>query len=351
MGKDRIGIEDAIKLDDKIWFCISEYASIGGLDIKTGQLQFYDIPIQGEYLSGRTFTSMVIVERKIYLIPFMEKEIVCFDVDKKVFDSIEIDMNIIGKNETLFMGGIAYQEYVFVMGAHVPVILRLNTNTKKIDYVTNWKNKIDAEIFDVNDGYFRKQCVVVEGKLYAPFCNANAIIEMDCEDLKTTVRKLGEETQGYSGICVWGEDLWLSPRKNGSVKKWNIFTQSIETILVSNMDELRDVVTSYVGIDLMGEEVTLFPAIELSENIYINNSKIKVKNGIYSLVHSDVEYVIFYERENGILTLWDRTTKEQIEFQIDDFRANMRKLLKGNAFVEKKEIDLKKMLDYIIGEK
>ena len=213
---------DAIKTDDIVWFCPMQINCLFAFDINKGKvIGNYRIPVPSGYGAMRSFGSMVNVGRKIYLVPFYEHKIIEFEIDTKRFAEIELEENVIKDKKEFFMGVGVFHQYIFLMGVSVPVIARLDTTDNSIIYLWDWLPKVKDYIFNQNDAYFRKQSILVDNKLFVPFCNANAVIAIDCENLDTSVYRLGDEEQGYSGICLSKEAIWLSPRSTGKVVKWN----------------------------------------------------------------------------------------------------------------------------------
>ena len=325
MKRNAIDIEDAVLLDNKLWFLLSDYKCLVAMDIETKETKTYTIPSSGSYTQARSYGSMALVGRRIYLIPLCDRMLFQFDVDSEEFEEIKIDSEVIENKTILFMAIGVYHKYLFVMGISVPAVLRVNTENNHIDYITDWKFTVEKQIFDSKDAYFRKQSVVIEDKLYVPFCNANAVLEIDCNTLKTVIHSMGGEKQGYSGICFDGESLWLSPRKNGSIKKWNLHINQVDAISIFGLEELGDTLT-YVGIVLNRDKKILLPNMN-KQDMTIEVDDVEVLKGSYVVAQDDKENTIFYERNSGIFTVIDRVSMTQTEIEIEKVDVDIEKIL------------------------
>lgn len=347
MEKNPISIEDAVWMDNKIWFCPSDYKILVSMDIESKEKKYFTIPSGGAYDLQRAFASMKVVGRKIFLIPYNEKVIMQFDVDTEEFCRIDIDDEIVKNRKSLFLGVAVYQNYLFVIGTRIPVIIRLNMDNNHIDYITDWEEKVRTLIFDSSDGYIRRQSVVVNGKLYVPFCNANAVLEIDCVSMKTYIHSMGEERQGYSGICFDGKFIWLSPRKNGSIVKWDIDTKQISKIALP-LIQRQNSFLPYIGIVSFGNEIHLLSSYEKPSNVYD-----EVIHELCGALHEDEKNIILYDKEEGIFTLINKVSGKQLKIELGKYEVDIAWLIaeKGRIVVEKQEMGIQQLIKFVTMEK
>lgn len=275
MSRNAIGLEDAVLVDNKIWFCLSDYKSLVSMDIRSKKNKVYTIQSEGKYDDKRAFGSVKEMGNKIYLLPYYAREIMCFDIETEKFQEIKIDAGNIERGKAFLLGTGVYQNYLFATGVDVPVILRLNTLDNHIDYITGWQQEAEKYIFN-SDIFFRKQCVVVDNRLFVPFCNANAVLEIDCITLKTVIHSMGLEKQGYSGLLSEGKLLWLSPRNGGNVVKWDIEAKKIYQIKAARSINTINSLT-YIGIIMLQNKKLLLPIVEKKEHMLDIASKHKIR--------------------------------------------------------------------------
>lgn len=349
MKRNAISIEDAVLLDNSLWFILSDYKNLVSIDIETKKRKSYTIPTGGSYTQKRAFASMAVVNSKIYLIPFADRTLLQFDVSSEKFEEIKIDSRIIENQSLLFMGVGVYQNYLFVMGVFAPAILRVNTVNNHVDYITDWQKNIEKLIFDFGDAYFRKQSVVLDDKLYVPFCNANAVLEIDCNSMETVIHSIGEEKQGYSGICFDGKSLWLSPRKNGSMVRWDLSSNRVDNIRIIGLEEAENKFM-YIGVILSNDKICLLPSVK-SQTLCEEEGKVIELKGEYSFVQSDEIKIIYYEKNKGIVTIIDRESGTQSEIEIDkvEIDVNIEEVLCENykVIIEDSVFDIGDFLRFV----
>lgn len=347
MKSNRIEIEDAVLQDGKLWFCMTEYRYLISMDVETGDTKTYEIPIESTNIGKKSFISMALMRHKIYLIPLGEKVIMQFDVITEEFEKIDIDDKIVPYKKGMFFGVGKSGKYLFIMGAFAPAILRMDTFNNHIDYIMDWYQEAEKLIFDFKDIYFRRQCVVKDNKLYVPFCNANAVLELDCISMKTRVHKLGEKKQGYSGVCVEGNTLWFSPRKSGDIVTWDIVTKQINTISVPGLQKLSGECT-YAGILANNNKKMLFPMKE-RKKVDIEEKNIEELKGKFFFVQDDGTYSVFFEKNSGIITIMEHDTDGRLDIRFPKINVGVARILKenNNYIVENEMVGIRDFIEYV----
>ena len=343
----KVVIGDAIILNNKIWFFSINFRGLFSMDVTSKTVEYFDIPSKMLYSQKNAFGSMALMGSKIYLIPHNEKSIFCFDINDKEFKKIELNKKITDCNKTLFMGIGKYQKYLFIMGTEIPIIIRLNTEDDSIEYITQWEKDIKKLVFDSRDAYFRKQCIILKNKLFVPFCNANAVLELDCDSLKTVIHIVGMEKQGYSGICYDGNSFWLSPRRSGSLVKWNNKTGLERSVMINKTGkELESL--SFVGITYYDKRICLLPFYGEGGESQIGSGEIIILQGQYFFLYEEADSIIYYEKEQGVLTKINKGKNEisRIGIRINCEEVNISLIMKEqeNYVLETEEINVLQLM-------
>lgn len=310
----KIEIEDAVLDGDRIWFSAQNFNSLFFMDIHTKEAKFVGKFPNEPYSGKRLYASMKLVKKKIYFIPFCAKSIAVYDIEKGEFSNIQIDETLIKckLNVPLFMGVEEYKNYLFILPVFSKAIIRLNLLNDELQYVQDWSIQAQKYIFNSNDGYFRRQSVINGNKLIVPFCNANAVLELNCDMLQSKIYELGLQPRGYSGIYYDGEKYWLSPRTTGNLVIWNWETNTIKPANIEQ-EEKENSSYAYVGVLSYNEKITMF------------------SSGQYSFVKEEKGKIMFYQTGKGILTIIDKNNKCRFEDEIvvNYIDVNVEQLLKG----------------------
>lgn len=347
---DKVVVRDAVWTEEKIWCCINDFNSLLSIDINTKKIELAGVFPNESYGGTQLYAAMKKIGNKIYCIPFFAKAIAVYDIQKKEFNNIEIDNSIFKcKSRGCYFWGVQeYKNYLFIFPFYGSAIIRLNINTNEIIYLSDWIAEIDSEVFNREEGYFKRQAILNDGKIYIPFCNANAVFEIECETLVWKIYKLGDEKVGYSGICYDGESFWLSPRVFGCIKKWNKKNNTIKNIVLEqNVSEIME--KEYIGIVFCKNNITVFPSEKNAVNLKYKEDVI-VEQGIFSFVKEDKEYIVYFDSSTGILTMYNKVIDcvLEINVKVDDTILDIEKMIKvKGSVIESDIINLKKFFETI----
>lgn len=346
----RVELVDAVKNNNEIWFLPFYFDRLFVLNIKSNRINYYDIPIEKDSNRIGNFRSMVHVENKIYLIPFYAQEILQFEIKTKKFTKIPIDKKWLYPRKELFMGIGLYKKYLFIFGVCVPVIIRIDITNNSIIYITDWIEKVKDIIFNDKDAFFRKQSILINKKLYMPFCNANAVLEIDCDTLQTTIHKLDNTREGYSGICFSEGNMWLAPRYQGGVVKWNLKTGNTQKIEIT---EHIDGNKFYVGIIKQKENKILLHGTEGLKSIIDKQDNIYELEGNFSFSQEDDKVIMYYETLSDVLLVYDKANDsfQNIKIMIDKDYMNLSHKIfqdKRFIFIENIKINLESFMITIV---
>lgn len=339
-------IEDCVVLDDTIWFCAQNFNGLYSMNLITKEVKLCGVFQNEMYSQCRLYATMKLVGRKIFLIPFFAKNIMVYDVDACCFTSIEIDEALVGsQGNMLFMGVQQYKNYLFIIPVQATVIIRLNTVDNSITYIKEWYE----ECKDILHGnvYFRKQSILLDSKLYVPFFYANAVLELDCDTLKTTIYRIGKEKRGYTGICFDGKKIWLAPTNDRRLVQWDMTSNAV--IESSNNSDMKGVENyPYVGIAYYNNNLYAFP-IEKDSYEKNSNDTVNIMHGKFTFVKEETNYTVYYESESGILTLIDKVGggKKRVEIAVDSKQIDMKKFLKESG-VETQLLGIKQYIGIIL---
>ena len=346
----KIAIADAIIIQEKIWFCARNFNSLFCMDMITKKVELVGIFPNEPYNQEILYTSMKLVGEKIYFIPYHAKTIAVYDIIKKQFSNIDIEQRYISNLSLplLFSGVEKYKNYLFILPLFAKAILKLNTDTQEIEYISNWIEDIKDKVFNERDIFFKRQAIIQENKLLVPFSNVNAVLELNCDTLESNIYMLGREEQGYSGISYDGKDFWLTPRASGDLTIWNYNSNNIRVI---KMCKEKINPYAFVGALFFENQVMVFP--EMEEEYVLENSikTIKIQRGLYSFIKEENNNIIYYDRVKNILTIINKKdkNKEEIEFILDSSLINLKQMVEEKGLVEEQEeVNLKSFLSLVV---
>ncbi len=219
-------IFNAIAIKDNIGYA-SDYERNGlfEVDINTGACKYIRLFPNEEVMSSYLHSCCVWIENKVYFIPAAGKNISIYNVDTREIVTIEIPYELDGLNADYskrlkFSKAFEREDYLWIMPATYPGIIKLNIKTEKIVIINNWLP---------NDGFMFRRAVCAKGNvIYAASGNNNNILIFDLDTEIGRIKKIGALNNGVMDMCENGEDLVMAPRLKGAVIKWNLVTNEIK---------------------------------------------------------------------------------------------------------------------------
>lgn len=311
-NKLNIEIEDAALNGNEIWFMALNFNSLFCLDRSNNKTELAGIFPQESYAAQRLYTSMKRVGKKIYFVPFYAKKIIVYNIEEKKFTSLTIDKQEIGCNleSPLFMGVEEYKHYLFFLPVYSKAIIRLNTLNDELEYIKDWYAQINKYVFNEKDSYFRRQNIIIGDRLYAPFCNANAILELNCDTLQFKVHRLGDTPNGYAGICDGGGTFYLAPRNGEDLICWNPTTNTTEIVEQNDVKE-SEKKHIYVG-------------------VLAHQGKICMFDERYSFIKEENGKILYYQCETGKLAIVDGENLSEYKIGVDYSLVKTGRLIREN---------------------
>lgn len=340
--KIKLTIRDVIYREDELWFFSDQFNSLFKMNIGMGEAELVGMFPNEMYKGTRLYSSMNLVDERIYCIPLNAKSIGVYDINENKFSHILIDKAILEceKKSYYYTGVKVYKKYMFIFPHYCSYIIRINLKNNEIDYVSDWYEEIKTEIVNENYGFFSRWIIEDDENMYAAFKNSNAILELNKETLRSKIYRLGEEKDGYSAICNDEDKFWLLSYSGKYIKSWRRDNNEIHTI------KLEKTSKDITGIFLKKAVLFVDEIINLEERM----DQVVTLKGKYRCVKKEDDFIHFYDNDKGILTLYDqsRCTKRQIKVLINYKDINIRRLIEEEGYlIETSAINLRNYVDYL----
>ena len=352
--KRELGIEIAdVACDaDEIWFCAERYNRIYYINRDDLKLRFWGEFPEGMYNGWRTYGMVKKVGDNIYFFPFHGTVIAVLDIKRNTFRKIELDKEKLGceSGHAMFAGVVQYKSYLFGLPKYSGAIICIDTGNYELKYITGWAEQVGA-ITDNKHGYFRRQYVIKEGKAYCPFYHVNAILELDCDNLRSRVYRLDGDG-GYSGICQVKEGFCMT-HNTGDLIIWTPDKGCVSRIDM-RWEKGKTTLHAFLGPLYYNDKLHLFPG-QKTENEMLNmGNDICVEDGVFSLIKEDEDNWIYYRYDLGILTYIDKMQKVKKEVEIKgDSKEILGLILKEqkNIISESRQINVHHLYEMMSVEK
>lgn len=308
----RIPVVDTIKYESSIYYYINETNSLYKININDSVETLVGC-VDGEdnYLPDK-YETLILLNNKIYFIPYMAKELAIYNITNDSFEKKEIpksDDKIMG-----YMAAIAIGEKIFLFGTSKPLITIINDETMEIITIESLEDRIKKYVFNQDDAYFRKQLAVYGEWIYAPLCNANAVVRINIIDYAVDIIILGDEKNGYSGADIKDGELWLCPRKlDGKITCLNLSdTKKIKVFDVPKVFKNKE--GTFVGIEA-GDTILLYSSSEVKGLTKVYED-IFIKKGCYGNLNVQGEVYTFFNRASNSIGVIEKASNTNIGIDI-----------------------------------
>ncbi len=173
----------------------------------------------------KAFNDILAYKNYFVMIPGCADYIVFFDQMSHKCEQIALPHmeQKIGTSEFKFFTGKIYGDCLYLFGYSYPAIVKLDLVEKKLTVLKKWLKDKNLIFNNEVDGCFHMMHCQLGDKLYFPFMNANAVMELDLPTGDVNIHIVGNSRQRYISIEWDGTFFWLIPRDGsvGSIIKWN----------------------------------------------------------------------------------------------------------------------------------
>jgi hypothetical protein len=222
------------------------------------------IPAQGFYPYLGTKAN----NGNLYFIPYYKNDkIFVFDTIQKRFE--QIDFKDSCKYDRNFKDIISFKNFIYFIPYGYPAIMRLNTDTKRIEYFSEWIDEISAW----KDRMFVGFCVV-DAEIALVINGANAIMFFNMETGGYEIRSIEKKSEQYYGICFDGQNYYIGSYYEGYITKYNKQSNEISEIKIPSFSQGEKGASFFI--QYLNGHVWLFP-IRANNDVYkinINTNEI-----------------------------------------------------------------------------
>ena len=205
--------------EESIWFTLYNASSIFKINQK------WEVEYVGSFPSvsfgaGPVFSRISECNGKLFMAPSTSKDIGVYDLHSDKLSSIAI-RDFTGNILHRFHECFAYKDNVFFFGVAYPAILKLDTITENITYITDWVSPLEKLKINNDNLFFGSGCVNGHEVILSAQ-SANAVLIFDMDDGTSNIVAVPSENKGYDDICFDGEYYWLAARHSGgTIVKWS----------------------------------------------------------------------------------------------------------------------------------
>lgn len=224
---------------------------------------------------GTPYKVLAKIGNKIFLPPCLAENIVVYDLESKNRQVIRLDRVYQGQNGLCkFWTSIVYNEYIYFIGHYYPAIIKLNTCTMDLVYLTDWVRHVEKRRRLKDSPYWGIGIVQGDTALF-PCCCANVVLKLDLRTDETEICEIQTDIRGFNGICFSEGKYWLPSRHSYEVAIWSKDTRSVEILELEAGEKNTDLVFFRPPL-IVNKRLYLFPTVA-DHAYYIDTSDKEVR--------------------------------------------------------------------------
>lgn len=254
-------IFDAIKVDGYFWAVSGDRNCLFKYDENGEILETYEIPNEKKD-ANRLYNSIIHMNNKLYLVPYLAKEIAIFDLVSKKFEKVKFE----NPQTVNFINAYVYSDSIYFVPAQYNSVLQLNIKDNKVVYhkqivVDMLKLKKDEkEVISFNGN------LIKDNLLYIAMASSNHVFVMNLDTGKYEDVLVGESDCDYWCMAGNNDKFVLGTNTGNKLVIWDKIKNETRV--------LKDFPTGWTGSDKcfykmvnVGNNVLVFPK---SGNMILN---------------------------------------------------------------------------------
>jgi len=259
--------------------------------------------------------------KKLYFAPFFKNnKISVFDIEKKIFEQISFKDN--SKYDWKFNYVISFKNFVYFIPRDFPSIMRLNTDTKEIEYFSEWVNELSKlHISKLHEAWknmiFWSFCVT-DAEIAIVIHGANAVMFFNMETRTYEIKSVGEKSEQYNHISFDGQAYYLCSCYKDYIIKWNRQTNNIFKIKIPSFSRKENISANF-SIQYLNEYVWLFPYVANNAcKINVNTNEVTELPELMEYVNNknlNWHYLIYCKSGNSIYAVTEN--KGILEYNVN----------------------------------
>lgn len=291
-------IADCVVVKDNMYFFSQNYNALCSLNIEKKECILLG-RIPNEYVFDENLVEAIhYFKNTLILTPkrMTANKVWIYDLTSKKWTFIELDFgNVVAPLEKIAYS-VIYNETLVLVGCYYNGIIKIDLNTKKIEY---YKDIFDTE--EMIHSLFN--CEMVKDNLLIPSPNKNQIIKVNLTSYNCETISVASEKCTFVGICKCNEKYWIAPRKKSPyVVLWNGENKYQEYEVPSEIKKNGEYVFAKVGyigdkIYMSGgrnKKTLVFSSENYNEQQIINNSFVIIKGNGENYILQDYRGNVLY---------------------------------------------------------
>lgn len=193
--------QDCIRIDKDIWFASGDYNGLYKYNLEEKTTERIAVFQHEPFHQGGLFIKMCRYKNNLIFVPQFAKRIYIFNIDNEILKDLTIPRVEEDLQGPFFCDAIVYKEYIYMMGAKYPGILKVDLETYETEILDQWleEYRIKTEI-NMNDIFLGIRGVEDYNNFWIPCYQCNKVLKIDMQTGDYCFYEVGRKENKYARI-------------------------------------------------------------------------------------------------------------------------------------------------------
>lgn len=210
-------ITDMVEVDSTFYCLLQDFNGIFRFCKENRKLEL-EVEFPDQTINFWLYNKMFVYEDKLVCIPDFASGIAVYNLQDKKLQMLPIkpphvrDLFYDGNHK--FKDGLIFENYIFMIGAKYPAIVRLDMQTYEMDYFDEWVNEMSfRDIYKESWRlFFRRSGAIENGYLYLAGNCAPVCLRLElCTMSHSWISICEKEYKHYNNCFAYGDMVWFMP--------------------------------------------------------------------------------------------------------------------------------------------
>ena len=224
-GKRSVSFEDAYFDEQGFWFAASTHNGLYYYDYGKNELYFKGMFPDEEFFRRRLYSKVFFYYGTLIFIPFNARKIVEYDITDGTFRSTEIPIEGFQFVHAKFYEAVMEGDVIYIFPYFDRRIFCYDIRKKKLIEMRKWNQILQKYVSGRGKDIIFLDAKIVDGRIAAPHYGRNLLFFFDLKGERNEIVTIGDETdEGFSSLEIQGEDYYLASSKHSHICKYSMVT-------------------------------------------------------------------------------------------------------------------------------
>ncbi|MDE7324000.1 MAG: hypothetical protein K2N73_15065 [Lachnospiraceae bacterium] len=243
--------QDCIRINNDIWFASGDYNGLYRYNVGNKRTERVALFPNEPFYQESLYIKICFYDNNLIFIPQYGKRINIYNLYNKLLVDIEIPNLTESIQPPYFCEAVVYKQYLFMMGAKYPGIIKVNLENYEVEIIDQRFIKLQNEIcMNIYGIFLGTEGVLEANKFFIPCYQCNKVLEINLDIGEYCLYEVGSKNNQYARIIKAGDTFVLvthNVKNDGYVVFWDYEKDTCEEVHFEMRGYVDRAVIEYLG--------------------------------------------------------------------------------------------------------